>query len=397
MRSYNETGTQALEGFVLRERKRVLILGAGFGGLELSATLSERLGDSVETTLIDKSDSFVFGFSKLEVMFGGAAPEAVHLPYKAIAKPGVRLVQRTITAIDPVAKRVTTDGGLFEADYLVIALGADYDIAATPGLAEAGNEFYSVSGAARIRTLLPTFRSGKAIVGVCGAPFKCPPAPSEAALLLHDYLVQRGVRNQCDLTLVMPFGSPVPPSPDTSRALVAAFAERNITFIPNRKVSALSSARRMAVLDDGRELPYDLFLGIPKHCAPKVVEASGLTENGWIAVNPRTLETRHPGVYAIGDVSNPGTPKAGVFAEGAARSVASSLIAALSGAGKHEPYAGAGTCYVEFGGGRVGRVDVDFFSGPKPTGAYREASAELRAEKEHFASSRRARWFGVKG
>ena len=375
-------------------RKRVLILGAGFGGLELSTTLSEKLGDTVETTLLDKSDSFVFGFSKLEVMFGRATPEAVRLPYKSISKPGVRFVQQTITAIDPVAKRVTTDGGVFEADYLVIALGADYDVGATPGLAEAGYEFYSVWGAERVRTALPAFRNGKAIVGVCGAPFKCPPAPSEAALLLHDYLEQRGVRDRCEITLVMPFGSPVPPSPDTSKALVAAFAERDITFVPNRKVAALASARRVAVLDDGSELPYDFFLGIPKHCAPQVVEASGLTENGWVPVNPRTLETRHPGVYAVGDVSNPGTPKAGVFAEGAARSVASSLIATLRGAGKREPYAGAGTCYVEFGGGRVGRVDVDFFSGSKPTGTYQQASTALSAEKERFGSSRRARWFG---
>src|SRR5262249_55697752 len=153
-----------------------------------------------------------------------------------------------------------------------------------------------------------------AIVGVCGAPFKCPPAPSEAALMLHDYLEQRGVRDKCDITLVIPFGSPIPPSPDSSKALVAAFAERNITFIPNRKVSALSSGGRVAVLDDGSELPCDLFLGIPRHRAPEVVQASGLTVDGWIPVDSRTLETRHPGVYAVGDVSNPGTPKAGVFA-----------------------------------------------------------------------------------
>jgi sulfide:quinone oxidoreductase len=379
-------------------KKRVLIVGAGFGGLELSATLSETLGDTVDITLIDQNDSFVLGFSKLEVMFGRATLDEVRLPYRAIGKAGVRFVQQTITAIDPQAKRVTTDRGVFEANYLVIALGADYDLGATPGLAEAGNEFYSLAGADRVRTVLPAFTGGNAIVGVCGAPFKCPPAPSEAALLLHDYLVRRGIREQCTITLVMPFGSPVPPSPDTSRALVAAFAERNIAFVPNRKVRQLSAAaRRVAIMDDGSELPYDLFLGIPKHVAPKVVQASGLTEDGWIPVHPRTLETRHPGVYAIGDVSNPGTPKAGVFAEGAARSVASALIAVLTGVGRQEPYAGVGSCYIEFGGGRIGRVEVDFFSGPKPTGSYQAASAALRAEKEHFGSSRRARWFGMSG
>ena len=51
---------------------RALILGAGFGGLELATTLSEALGDEADVTLIDKSDAFVFGYSKLDVMFGRA-------------------------------------------------------------------------------------------------------------------------------------------------------------------------------------------------------------------------------------------------------------------------------------------------------------------------------------
>jgi sulfide:quinone oxidoreductase len=377
-------------------RPRVLILGAGFGGLELSSLLSEQLGDTVDTTLIDQSDSFVFGYAKLDVMFGLAAPDSMYLPYATITKPGVRFVQQTITAIDPKAKRVTTDRGTFDADYLVIALGADYDIAGTPGLAEAGCEFYSVGGALRARRVLPEFKGGNAIVGVCGAPFKCPPAPSEAALLLDDYLERRGLRARSEITLVMPFGSPIPPSPETSQALVAEFAKRKITFMPNRKVASLDGARRVAVLDDGSALPFDLFLGIPRHRAPAVVEASGLTENGWIQVNPRTLETRQSGVYAVGDVSNTGVPKAGVFAEGAARSVATALITAINRAGKHELYPGTGTCYIEFGAGRVGKVNVDFFSGPKPTGSYQEASTALRADKEHFGASRRARWFGVR-
>jgi sulfide:quinone oxidoreductase len=372
---------------------RVVVLGAGFGGLELATILSEALGDDVDVTLIDKNDAFVFGYAKLDVMFGRTTPDAVRLEYRDIAKPGVRFLQQTITAIDPEARSVTTDGGVHEADFLVVALGADYDLNATPGLAEGGNEFYSVGGAERLGELLPTFSQGRAIVGVCGAPFKCPPAPSEAALLLDDYLSVRGVRDDCEISIVIPFGSPVPPSPDTSRALVAAFAERAIEFVPARRVSSLDSARRVAVLDDGSEMPYDLFLGVPKHRAPDVVVASGMTEDGYVPVNPKTLETRFPGVYAVGDVATIGVPKAGVFAEGAARVVAASLIAGLRGGQQPRAYDGLGSCYIEFGAGRVGRVDVDFLSGPKPTGTFQEPSDALVMEKQHFGSSRRARWF----
>ncbi|MGZ5341617.1 MAG: NAD(P)/FAD-dependent oxidoreductase [Solirubrobacterales bacterium] len=373
---------------------RVVVLGAGFGGLELTTILSEALGDGAEVTLIDKNDAFVFGYSKLDVMFGRAKPDAIRLPYRDFAKPGVRFVQETVTEIDPQERRVSTEGGNYEADALVVALGADYDMVATPGLAEGGNEFYSVAGAERLGEMLPAFSKGRAIVGVCGAPFKCPPAPSEAALLLDDYLSAHGVRGDCEISFVLPLPSPVPPSPETSDALLTAFAERDINFIPGVRISSLDPERRVAVLDDGGEMAYDLFLGVPKHRAPDVVLESGMTEDGYVPVDSRTLETRFEGVYAIGDVATVGVPKAGVFAEGAARVVAAEVIAALGRGEQPEGYGGLGSCYVEFGAGRVGRVDVDFLSGPKPTGTFQEPSGALVAEKEDFGSSRRARWFG---
>jgi sulfide:quinone oxidoreductase len=373
---------------------RVAVLGAGFGGLELTSILSEALGERLDLTLIDMSDSFIFGFSKLDVMFGHQTTDAVRVPYRNINKPGVRFRQETVTAIDPEARRVTTNAGTYEADVLVVALGADYDVDATPGLAEGGNEYYSVAGAERLREVIPMFSKGRAIVGVTSTPFKCPPAPSEAALLLHDYLTTRGLRDACEISLVMPFGVPIPPSPDTSQALLQAFRERGIVWVPNRLVRALDPVRRVAVLDDGTEMPYDLFLGIPKHRVPDVVAESGMTEEGWIPVNSLTLETRYPSVYAVGDVTSVGTPKAGVFSEGAARVVAAEIVATFQDGDQPSTYDGRGFCYIEFGAGRVGSVEVQFLSGQPPTGTYYGASFELAAEKKEFGASRRARWFG---
>jgi sulfide:quinone oxidoreductase len=373
--------------------ERIVVLGAGFGGLELCTMLSEGLGEDADVTLIDKNDGFVFGFSKLDVMFGRASADAVRLPYGEIAKPGVRVLRETVTAIDPEARRVTTDAGVHETDFLVVALGADYDFDGTPGLAEAGNEFYSVAGAERLAAIIPAFSQGHAVIGVCGAPFKCPPAPSECALLLDEELKARGVREACRISFVTPLGSPVPPSPETSAALAQEFAARDIALLTGRRVSALDPGRSAAILDDGTELPFDLFLGVPKHRAPDVVIAGGMTEDGYVPVDSATLETRFPGVYAVGDVATAGVPKAGVFAEGAARVVAQALIARLQGGEAPGRYLGQGTCYIEFGGGRVGSVDIDFLSGPERTGTFNPPSAALVAEKEQFGSTRRARWF----
>jgi sulfide:quinone oxidoreductase len=375
---------------------RIVVLGAGFGGLELVTILSDAFGAALDIVLIDKGDSFVFGFSKLDVMFGRKMPSDARHQYRDVLKPGVRFLQTAVQSIEPAARRVVTDAGTFDADILIVALGADLDPAATPGLPEGGHEFYSVAGAFALRDVLPQFERGPAIIGVCGKSFKCPPAPSEAALLLHDYLTARGRRDATEITLVMPFGTPIPPSPETSQAILAAFAERGIRFVKDNLVKSLDPSRKVAVLSDGTELPYALFLGVPVHRVPQVVVESGLAAHpyDWVPVHKPTLETKFPGVYAVGDVNGVGTPKAGVFAEGSARVVAATIIAKLQGSALPDAYKGQGSCYVEFGHDQVGRVDVDFLSGPKPTGTFQVPSAALVAEKALFGSSRLTRWFG---
>ncbi|MCU1459612.1 MAG: FAD-dependent pyridine nucleotide-disulfide oxidoreductase [Actinomycetia bacterium] len=374
---------------------RIVVLGAGFGGLELTTRLSEEFGDDVDVVLIDRAEGFVFGFSKLDVMFGRSLPAGVFHPYRDIEKPGVRFVRAVIRSIDPVAKRVEADDGAsYDADILVVALGADLDPSATPGLVEVGHEFYTLPGAFALRDVLAAFPGGDVIVGVTSTPFKCPPAPSETSLLVHDFLVRRELRDASSISLVMPMGAPIPPSPDASKALLAAFEERGIRWVPERTVRALDGVRKVAVLSDGSELPFDLFLGVPEHKVPRVVEESGMTVDGWVPVNPLTLETSFPGVYAVGDVTSVGTPKAGVFAEGQATVVADQIIARIRTGTTPSTYDGHGTCYLEFGDDMVAKVEVTFLSGQTPAGALEGPSSNIAADKIEFGTTRIRRWFG---
>jgi sulfide:quinone oxidoreductase len=203
------------------------------------------------------------------------------------------------------------------------------------------------------------------------------------------------VRDDCEISYIVPQPSPVPPSSDAARVVLEAFAERDIKFVPGRRIASLDRDRSVAGLDDGTEVSYDLFLGVPKHCAPDVVLASGLAVDDYVPVDPATLATRYPGVYAVGDCATAAVPKAGAFAESAAASVAARLIADVRGDPPPEPYRGIGNCYVEFGGGRVGRVNIDVSSGPPPKGTFDGPSEELAADKREFGTSRRARWFGL--
>ena len=372
---------------------RVVVLGAGFGGLELVTRLSDEFGDEIDVTLVDQSEAFVFGFSKLDVMFGRTVPEAVRHPYRDLDKPGMRFVQTTIRSIDPDTRRVQTESGELEGDILVIALGADLDPDATRGLREAGHEFYSVEGAFEARDVLASFEGGKVVLGVLSTPFKCPPAPSETVLMLHDQLVERGLRGRSEIALAIDFGRPIPPAADASEALVLAFAERGIDWRPRSEVCELDPRRSVAKLRDGGELPFDLFLAVPVHRAPRVVLDSGMTIEGWVPVDSRTLETQYKGVYAIGDVAAVGTPRAGVFAERQAVVAAEHIAARIRGTTSDAEYRGRGICYLEFGHGEVGLVDVTFF-GNKREGALIGPSTDYATDKLEFGTSRIKRWFG---
>ena len=189
-------------------KKHVLILGAGFGGLELATRLSETIPDAVRVTLLDRNDVFFFGFSKLEVMLGRQSAEEVKLYYRHIAKESVEFRQETVTGIDPVARRVTTDAGSYDADFVVVALGADYDMATTPGFEAGGHEYYTLAGAERLRDALADFDRGRVLVSVLGQPFKCPPAPFEGSFLLHEYFMQRGIRDSVQMSTTFPMQRP---------------------------------------------------------------------------------------------------------------------------------------------------------------------------------------------
>ena len=377
-------------------KRHVLILGAGFGGLELATRLSESYGDAVRVTLLDRNDSFFFGFSKLEVMLGRQTSDDVRLYYRDIAADGVEFRRETVEGIDPATRRVKTDSRSYDPDFLVVALGADCDISATPGLGEGGFEYYTLAGAERLRAALEAFDGGRVLLSVLGQPFKCPPAPFEAAFLLHEHFTLRGIRESVQMTITFPMQRPVPVTAAVSQMFRDELAERGIEERPQQSVTSIDPAKNETRLSTGETLPYDFFIGIPVHRAPDPLPASGLAVNGWVPVDQSNLRTQYSGVYAIGDVcTGPRpVPKAGIFAEAAAHVVADDIAATITGDRPPAPYEGSGVCYAEFGDGRVSKVEVNFLSGEAPAARPYAATVAHAAEKDEFAATRRARWFG---
>ena len=377
-------------------KKHVLILGAGFGGLELATRLSETIPDLVRVTLLDRNDSFFFGFSKLDVMLGDLSADDARMYYRDFAKEGVEFRQETVTAIDPATRRVTTDAGSHGADFIAVAMGADYDMAATPGLEAGGHEYYTMAGAERLRDELADFDGGRVLVSVLGQPFKCPPAPFEGAFLLHEHFTQRGIRDSVQMTSTFPMKRPVPVTGEVAQMFRDGLAERGIEEMAQTLVTSIDPATRTAQVGSGETLPYDLFVGIPVHRAPDPLPASGLAVDGWVPVDQANLRTSFPQVYALGDVcTGPRTvAKAGIFAEAAALVVADDIAATISDGEVPSPYEGSGICYAEFGEGLVSKVEINFLGGEAPVAERSDPSREYAAAKAEFGASRRRRWFG---
>lgn len=376
--------------------KKILILGAGFGGLETATGLAEAMHEGYEITLIDRNDSFFIGFSKIDVLFGRRSEEEVSYRYSDLRAEGVRFVQASIGAIDTSARRVTTSAGSFAYDYLVVALGADLDYDATPGFRDSGaHEFYSMDGARRLRPVIEAFDGGTLVLGILGVPYKCPPAPYEVICQLHELFVGRGVRQGVTLKMVIPGARPVP-NPAVADVLEKLLAERDVELVANAPIRSIDAAEQV-VEAGGQTVGYDLFVGVPVHVPPAVVRGSGLGKD-YIEPRRDNLETTIPDVYAVGDVTtiaagDKAVPKAGAFAQDAARTVVSDILVKEGLADERLNFAARGACYFEVGAELVGKIRADFFGGDKPMQEVDEPAPELAADKQRFEEERRARWF----
>ena len=358
---------------------RTLILGGGVGGVVTANALRHLLPAEHEIVVVEQRKNVHLGATKPWVLFGRKTVEGVTRPIAALAARGITVVEDTVTAIDPQKREVKTGKTTLTGDYLVIALGADLDAAAIPGLDQA-ETFYTMDGAVRLRGILEKWQGGEIVILNPRLPIKCPPAPYELAFVLDQELTQSEQRSKTRLTLCTAEPAPVPTAgPKVSALLAAELGKRDIAYQVGKKAKAVVAGGKTVQFDDGTEVKSDLLITVLPHVAPKVVREAGLAAaGGWIPVDPKTLRTTADRVWAIGDVTTvplPGRykadvalvlPKAAVFAQAQAKVVAEQIAAHAQGKESTAAFTGTGFCFVEFGGDHAMGGDADFFALPAP-------------------------------
>jgi sulfide:quinone oxidoreductase len=377
----------------------VVILGGGFGGLAAVDTLRSRLGDSVDITLVDRNDRFFMGFAKLWDLAGIRALDDGSAPLSRLSDRGVNFVQAEVRAIDPEARRVETSAGAFEADALLVALGAPNNPGHVQLLRAAGAyDLYDAASLPAIHQALHSIQSGRVLVALLGQPFKCPPAPFEAVLIVDEVLRRRGVREQVEVSIstFQPMTLPVA-GVDASQYVARQLDDHRIELLSGRKVVGIEGGA--VTFEDGSTFRYDVLLGVPAASPPAVIRQSALAgPNGWIEPDRQTLRTSYDRVYAVGDctavpTANAQLPKAGVFAAAEAE-VAAANIAADLGAGSGATFDGHGFCFLELPGRRVAYVEGNFFAEPAPAVELSEADESRFARKQAYERDRLAAWLG---
>jgi sulfide:quinone oxidoreductase len=352
--------------------KTILILGGGIGGVAAANRLRKSLGRQHRIVIVNRESDFSLAASFLWVMTGDRKPAQISKPLSNLRRKGIEVVLGEVQRIIPDKREVIVSGATITADYLVIALGADFTPQAVPGLAENGLTFCTLAGAQHLRDTLADFKSGRILLLTAAPAYKCPAAPYEAAMLVDDTFKKRKSRQAVEIELHSAEPGPMGVTgPEVSAAVRSIVEAKGIAYRPSHQVNKIEG--RQAFFTDGESRDYDLLIYVPPVAPPVCIADSGIAlESGWVKVDRHTMQTNFENVFAIGDVTlvplsmGKPLPKAGVFAHSQAEVVARNIAGDINGTAAAERFTGDGACFIEIGGGKAGFGTGDFYAEPLP-------------------------------
>ena len=375
----------------------VVILGGGFGGLAAANEIRNSLDSSkVKITIIDKKDWFMVGYAKLWIMNGTRTFENSIGSLDNLSKKQINFIKDEITEINPKNSFVKIKSGKISFDFLIISMGAILAPEKIPGLVENGFNLYDHNQLHQINKKLNEIKSGKIAIVIMGMPYKCPPAPFEASLLVDSMLRKRGIRDSVQIDFYSPAPITLPAAgPEVSKQILDLVNSEKITFHNSQKIKHVEPKK---LIFENNEYNFDILLAIPPHIAPKVIYDSNLAlKPGFISID-RDCKTPFENIFAVGDVTSltvndtMAVPKAGIFAEGEGIIVAKNIISKLESKETSVIFDGKGGCFLESGRDTASIIEVDMFTNQKPTTKLTESTKDNLSKKLDFEKERLSKW-----
>ena len=375
----------------------VVILGGGFGGLSAANEIRNTISSSeVKITVIDKKDWFMVGFAKLWIINGTRTFENSIGSLNGLQKKEIEFIKDKIISINLEYKNVETKSKTISFDFLIISMGAVLTPQKIPGLEENGYNLYDHNQLSEIHEKLQNIKSGKIAISIMGMPYKCPPAPFEASLLIDFMLRKRGIRNSVQIDFYSPAPITLPAAgSEVSKQILELVHSEEIIFHNSSKIKSVQNKK---LIFENNEADFDLLLAIPPHIAPKVIYDSGLAkEPGFIPID-RDCKTPIENVFAVGDVTslsvaeNMAVPKAGIFAEGEGITVAKNIISKIQSKEETTLFDGKGGCFIESGRDTASVIEVDMFTNDKPSTNLTESTSDNLSKKIEFEKERLSKW-----
>ena len=375
----------------------VVILGGGFGGLAAANEIRNTLDSSkVKITIIDKKDWFMVGYAKLWIMNGTRTFENSIGSLNELPKKQINFIKDEIIEINPENNFVKTKSENISFDFLIISMGAVLAPEKISGLIENGFNLYDHNQLNEINQKLNKIESGKIAIVIMGMPYKCPPAPFEASLLVDSMLRKRGVRDSVQIDFYSPAPITLPAAgPEVSKKILDLVNSEKITFHNSQKIKRVESKK---LIFENDEYHFDILLAIPPHIAPKVIYDSNLAkEPGFIPID-RNCKTPFENIFAVGDVTSLSVtdsivvPKAGIFAEGEGITVAKNIISKLESKETSVLFDGKGGCFLESGRDTASVLEVDMFTNEKPSTKLTESTKDNLSKKLDFEKERLSKW-----